>query len=275
MNSEQTARTAIFLHIPKTAGTTLHTILTRQYPENTLVHLRGNPHIDSAIEQFKQLPDDQKAKIRLLTGHFEYGIHQYLPQPATYFTLLRDPVERVMSYYYFILRTPEHPRYEEMTRNKIGIKTFVNEILTDNNQTRMVAGAWMSSEQPCTEATLQKAKAHIRAHFALVGLTSEFDTSLFLLKKRLGWQSIPTYDKRNVASNRPKRQTLTDLERAAIYETHAFDVALYQYVQAQFAQIVYQNRLSLLMHRLGSPIRPMIKEFCKVSIREFIRRQIL
>jgi hypothetical protein len=180
------AKTAIFLHIPKTAGSTLHTILTKQYAKDELLHLRGNPHIESAIEQFKHMPSEDKARIRLLTGHFEYGIHQYLPQAATYFTLLRDPVDRVISYYYFILRTPEHPRYEEMTRNNIGVETFVRDILTDNNQTRMLAGAWMSSDEPCTEETLQKAKEHMQKHFAVVGLTSEFDATLFLLKKRLG-----------------------------------------------------------------------------------------
>ena len=122
MNNRVVAQpTIIFLHIPKTAGSTLHTILQKQYPGDQLCHLKGDPHIDTAITNFKSMDSTQKKQIRLLTGHFEFGIHQWLPQTAVYFTLLRHPVERVLSYYYFILRNPEHPRHEEMSRNKTSV----------------------------------------------------------------------------------------------------------------------------------------------------------
>jgi hypothetical protein len=270
--------TTIFLHIPKTAGSTLHAILKQQYRPETLVHLRGKPHIQSAIAEFEKMGALQKAQISLLTGHFEYGIHHYLSQPAIYFTLLRNPVERVISYYYFIFRTPAHPRYEEMTQNNTTIETFVTDILTDNNQTRMIAGAWMDNDAPCTEATLTLAKQHINNHFTVVGLTEQFDTTLLLLKHALGWQRLSVYGNRNVSQNRPTRKGLTAVSLSAIQKTQSFDIRLYAHTEALFHKKVRQMgpifALQLLTHRLRQQASPRYHALRRHSIREFIRQRI-
>ncbi len=91
----------IFLHIPKTAGFTLQKIIERQYPPQSIYTLEPSNELES-IREFQSLDPAQRAKTRLLKGHLNMGqkLHEYLPQPVTYFTILRDPVERVLSHYY-------------------------------------------------------------------------------------------------------------------------------------------------------------------------------
>ena len=38
-----------------------------------------------------------------------FGLHEILPQPATYITVLRDPIDRVMSAFYFMRSYILHP----------------------------------------------------------------------------------------------------------------------------------------------------------------------
>lgn len=276
MSNNQTPPTIIYLHIPKTAGSTLHAIHDHLYPPEQILHLKGDPHIDTAVAHFKQLDTATKQSIRLLTGHFDYGLHAWLPQPATYFTILRDPVERVLSYYYFILRTPIHPRHQEMTQNKTSIADFARHILGHNNQTRFLAGTWLP-DIPCTQETLTQAKQHILQNFALVGLSEQFDTTLLLLQQAFNWPRLPYYRARNVTKNRPGRQLLEDEALVAIQETQAYDLALYAFAQERFAAAVRQSglpfKIAQMQHQLYQRAYPHLDKIRRTSVRQLIRQR--
>jgi hypothetical protein len=79
------SQTVIFVHTPKTAGTTLYRILERNYSQKNIYTVWK----DGTIDEFKQLDAERKAQIRLLRGHAGYGMHAYLPGPCAY-APLRD-----------------------------------------------------------------------------------------------------------------------------------------------------------------------------------------
>ena len=104
-------KSVIFLHIPKVGGSTISKIIERQYRPRNIFHVRDNSsqkRIQNCVDEFKVLPVAEKERIKVLMGHMGFGLHNFLPQPSVYFTLLRDPVERVISYYYFILRPQQN-----------------------------------------------------------------------------------------------------------------------------------------------------------------------
>ena len=75
----------IFVHIGKTAGTTLSVILIRQYGKENIFAVDKSKGI--TVETFKALPDEEKRQINLLRGHILFGLHNHLPQSATYITM--------------------------------------------------------------------------------------------------------------------------------------------------------------------------------------------
>src|SRR5262245_16845682 len=97
-----TGTTLIFLHIPKPAGTTVHHVLERQFAADEVYSLAGDSWA-SYRRDFQRLTLPERKKIRVIKGHMEFGLHELLPQPATYVTVLRHPVDRIMSYYYYVL----------------------------------------------------------------------------------------------------------------------------------------------------------------------------
>ena len=158
--------------------------------------------------------------------------------PSHYFTFLRDPFERVISDYYFILRTPHNPHYQLMVDKKMTLKQTVEStdplIMMRNTQTILVAGLWRANVAECTPEILALAQDNLRRYFT-VGLTEKFDHSLLMLQKRFGWGDI-TYRKLNVTRNRPKKSALSPEEMQAIQRTNQYDIELYQFAQELFRE---------------------------------------
>src|ERR1044071_10007863 len=91
--SEQTR--VIFLHIPKTAGQSVHESLRRLFaPEE----------ICPARENFQLLPISiqELRRYRLFSGHLDWCLLDVVPQPRFTFTVLRRPIERIISFYFFL-----------------------------------------------------------------------------------------------------------------------------------------------------------------------------
>jgi SAM-dependent methyltransferase len=230
-------RTAIFLHIPKTGGKTLDEVFARHYaPESTYSIYEP---LRTALPKLAALPAETLGRIRLLRGHFPFGLHPYLPQPADYFTMLRDPIDRVVSFYYFVRQTPDHYLHTLVADSALGLADAVRAGWTtelDNGQTRLLAG--LQDDQipvgQCRPEHLAQAQDNIEQYFVVCGLTERFDDSLILFKRALGWNRLSYSPGLNATANRPRLADLDRSTRRLIEETQALDVALYPWAAARF-----------------------------------------
>jgi Sulfotransferase family len=228
--------TLIFLHIPKTGGTTLYKILARQYWRAQTLTFDG---CSSQIERFKTLPPARRGRYRLIKGHLHFGLHHFVPGASTYITFLRNPVERVLSFYHHARSKPDHYLYSVLATERLDLETQLAQDVTlelFNEQTRLLAGGeWEDPRRPVTRAALTRAQANLRAHFRVVGILEESDASLLLLRHAFGWQ-MPYYVKENVAKDKPDSASLDAETRALIQDANSFDLELYEYARELFDQ---------------------------------------
>jgi hypothetical protein len=211
----------IFLHIPKTGGCTLRQIINRQNQYN---------YFD--LRKLGATTIEERKKIKIATGHRFFGVHKEFPQiKFTYITLLRNPVERVISLFYFLSSGNHRIKIREWFRN-ITLADFVtNEecdyfesldwvCSTANLQTRMISGK--------VEADLEMAKNNLKNYFSVVGITERFDESLKVFQKKLGWK-INGYSKENVTSNKPALAEIPAEIIEIIKSKNKKDLVLYQF----------------------------------------------
>jgi hypothetical protein len=226
----------IFLHIPKTAGTTLNRIIEWQY--SPLAIFTIDPHrFRATAERLKRLPEARRRRFQVVRGHLFYGLHEFLPQGATYVTLLRDPVARMLSSYYFVLRRPLNPLHRKLKKEGLTIEDCLRLFPERNNtQCRFIAGI----KDPAVngERLLEIAKENLRKSFSVVGLCERFEESLVLISKTFGWE-ISTYDNHKVAKSRP---TVEPKVAELIREHNSLDVALYEFGQELFAAKLRENQ---------------------------------
>ncbi|SFN44606.1 Sulfotransferase family protein [Roseovarius lutimaris] len=85
----------VFLHIPKTAGQTIH---------QALVGAVGGPEHVSPVRTHTQAPNGSQMPggFRLYSGHIDWVELEKLPQDRFVFSVLRDPRERIASFYLYL-----------------------------------------------------------------------------------------------------------------------------------------------------------------------------
>jgi hypothetical protein len=231
-----TQRVLIFLHNMRTAGETLRTLIARQYDQQEVCTVLGKP------ESASNIPEIQEAdleKIKVVQGHIPFGVHEAVRRPARYVSLLREPIDRVISLYYHILENPKLG-YHRMAREHLSsLSAFVasgtfSEL--DNGQTRRLSGVYPKFGR-CSDDMLERAKHNLMSHFVVVGTTERFDESLLLMKGALGWRHI-FYHKINVAKTRPSRESISADALELIERHNTLDTELFHYAEQLLQQAI-------------------------------------
>lgn len=233
MQQNTMAETLIFLHIPKTGGTTLRGIIDRQYKPGEFLIIEG-ARSGNFPRRVREITEERLKSVKIMAGHMDVGIHEYLPCSATYFTLLRDPIDRLISLYYFIKRKPADPHHQLLNESNMSLKDFVlsgMRINFNNGQARMIAGAnYIDTEYgKCSREMLEAAKENLHKYFSFVGTTEQFDESVMLLRKKLNWD-LPIYGRQeNVAKVRIAVEKLPKETLEVMLELNQIDIELHKY----------------------------------------------
>lgn len=239
----------IFLHIGKTAGTTFRTIANRHYRSSEIYTLpRGQPDDatrpprEGTLKDFARLPEERRAEFRLIQGHTIFGLHESIPRPSTYITLLRDPVALVRSQYDYVRRWKTHRLHDTVVSGGMSLRDYIESGVSlemDNSQTRAIAGDMRTAFGECSPEMLAAAKEHIEGHFAVVGFTERFDETLVLLSRMFGWSRLH-YVRSNVGPGH-RRQPLPEDTLRVIHEHTRLDSELYRYAERRFDQLLAQD----------------------------------
>ena len=228
-------RTLIFLHIPKTGGTTFRRILDGNYPRNETLTFNGADY-SPEIERFAQSSEVSRARYRAIQGHLYFGFHRLVPGESAYVTWMRDPIARALSFYSHVRTHPEHYLHRRLIDEHLDLKRLIEREATPelfNLQTRMVAGARNQAVSGLDRTTLEIAKQNLEKNFCFVGLTEEFDAGLTLLSEMLGWKT-PFYVKTNVSSGGLATEGLDPETDRLLREANSFDLELHEFARNLF-----------------------------------------
>ncbi len=220
-------RPIVFLHLPKTAGMTLRGVLEHVYAGHPIAFL-GNLSKGGELAEFAARPEADRRAHALVAGHFPWGSQVVLPGART-ITVLRDPVERLISVYAYNKRAPNALHHHAINEGNLSLADCVESGLLKgeyNLQTNMLR----DKRATTPDQALASAKRNIRA-CAAFGLVERFDETLAYLASELRWPADAIdpdqREDRNVTANRAKADDLEPSLLETLRRETAIDRALY------------------------------------------------
>lgn len=225
-------RPALFLHIQKTAGTTIIEAVRRHYRNEIVSH---GDYLERDVASLK--------KIRFISGHFGFEYSRQFMDGRYSFAFLRDPVERILSFYYFSrTRDPaEYPIYRlahEMDLAAYLRAGFDREDIKAylwNQQAWQLACGWNDPEQRqitdfTGEQILERAKAHLM-EFHYIGFAESFAADSTAILANLSIPAPRSLVPANVTPQRPHRNDLPAAIISLAEELTRLDAALYEHAK--------------------------------------------
>jgi len=206
----------IFLHVPKTAGTSLREIFRGWFGPGLLEHYAG-VH-DGSLPLRHDLSGLPSAGHPLaIYGHFNrrrgFGVDDYYPEVRQFVTVLRDPFERAVSGYRHLVRQhqadPTRPAPSEGLRDYLrqkrdGAISFFPGFITADNYEQM-----------------------FDRHFVAIGVVERMEVSLQGIATALG-RSVDSAGLPRLNVNAAPVEEVGDL-REEFMANHPLDYELYRY----------------------------------------------
>ncbi len=211
----------------------------------------GNIQADQA--RLRKLDAGARARLELFLGHAPYRTGLADVDAAPTITMVRQPVARVESFCQHVSegkspvihKSPRGPAMDLdafLSEDRVQLHNFQSRILLGNGSYQLPSGT--------VEELAGRALQVLTEAVTAFGITEEFDRSLLLLWRMMGWKRKPVYRLRNTAD--PMRQlTFAPRHLERIRELNQIDHLLYE-----GAKTLFQQRLATFCPDIESLLGP-------------------
>jgi len=206
----------IFVHVPKTAGTSFRNSLVSNIGHEGVLFDYGKAEKLTSKDVIQYIYKERnynalkehilRNKIVLLTGHFPVSKYSHFFSPSLFCTFVREPIQRVISDYNHYVR---HYKYEK------DILEFAQQPENKNKQSQFLE--WGNYNE-----------------FGFLGLTEEYEKSLHLFNKtfdielsvktdNMGRENVNSiYTEKNYPIEELKKINAKDIENYEIYKSEFY-----------------------------------------------------
>ena len=239
--SSDTLARLFFIHVPKTAGTSLRATIGAAYETASAIWVYPGEPWATRPRDLADLPAGIRSRAQLVFGHMPFGQHRHFEGGFAYATVLRRPADRLQSLHAHFVRsarakiTTGDPmtQLEALATTADGLSDLITGVgpaaRLRNHMTRLIAGnpRGLGHDDP---ALLTLALDNIRAHFVGVGFTESLAEFVRALAPVAGWPQVAQMEHRNVGD-----MGSTEGDADLVARHHALDFQLYERVFAMTA----------------------------------------
>jgi hypothetical protein len=229
------------MHINKNAGTTMRHLLRKNYPAGLVLEIMlqsrkstdGRPKTVDGLDEdvYEAIAEVQyrQSALGCVAANLPFGLHRFLERPLAYFTFLREPVSRCISYWYFAYENRQTSAlWTALQSYDFNIPRICQDRAAyqfSNDQIRMVTGT-SACEPGQTEFEL--AQEIIESQFLLAGAIEHFDPCLRVLARHFGWNDI-TYARQNTRISSDPSLLPAHAEKN-FRDANEWDIRLYEWL---------------------------------------------
>ena len=223
-----------FSHVPKTAGSTLNASLEAHRAPYYYIYARSDATSDLSFKELeweavRKFADIQKSapahtRCRSFSGHLRRPHIDFIQAelPGTrFFTVLREPVARVVSDYRYCM-TPNFWGHEKFAAEFPTITDYIRHPINQNRMSKYLAAKCDTAEMVIDS---------VLHGFEFIGIMELYDVSMSMIFRLMGLTHIPTQRVNETISTDRNAIELSDAMREEILARNAIDDALYRAVR--------------------------------------------
>jgi hypothetical protein len=227
----------LFDHIPKTGGTGIHLYLRSHYPESRILQMSLKEAWDT-VNEFKGLSQRERDRFYLIHGHYANELIDLVHPETLFITIFRDPTDRVISNYRYILEQPTHYWHRHVVGKKMDVVEFC--------QDRTISEAWNYLTSHYTHLPLEEiarnperaarlAFDHLKGKFHFIGFLDELDFFMPIVARKMNFRK--KFINRRVNSSKPFSSdcVISQDARQIISEVNAADHILYRLAKEEWS----------------------------------------
>ncbi|MGE0821355.1 MAG: sulfotransferase family 2 domain-containing protein [Candidatus Binatia bacterium] len=237
-----------FLHIPKTAGTSLRTVIEAQFSPSRINHEYNS------LAQIVRIPPDEFAQYHLIRGHFPYSLVEKFRVFPHILTMLRHPVERTISHLLHVKRDPSFWLHQYVPLASAPLEEILRYDATKkfvcNHQLRLVGLDFdlqhvqepkMFYAPDCADEELLNIACRRLTMCDFVGIAERFADSIELLCQRFCWPLVTSLPHLNVRerSSQSQEEEISPEVVQRILELNVLEIKFYE-----FAYRLFEDRLT-------------------------------
>ncbi len=202
----------IFLHLPKTGGSSFLEVLKFAYGEEQVRHFERDECLDLK-KRGQKISEVIGPEIKVIHGHIRFSEIKdiYKKQKPKLITFLREPIARVVSNYYWwknsLKDKPSHPVYH---RRHDSLSTYVESKITQNKMSYFLKGSSLKD-------------------FSYLGFLHTFEEDVAQIAQIFDWPVAPKFHEKKASSFLTKpREPLSDALVKKLRKLNRKDIALYE-----------------------------------------------
>lgn len=228
-----------FLHVPKTAGTSVNVFLDRIYPVSAMWVFNDALSFEENLSRLRSLDPERRRSIKLFRGHAPFVTGEPDVDGARTFTLLRDPVQRVMSYCCHVAEGKSPDLRDLYPPETFTLKQFLDsgDVELQDLQTKMLLGKSLYEDllRAPREEAFREALASAFDRLELVGVQERYEDTMIAAMHIFGWPRINPRKRLNVRSaDNPVSFSEDDIAR--ITAMNRWDALAHRMARERFAE---------------------------------------
>jgi Sulfotransferase family len=259
-------RLLFFVHVPKAAGYTVTNFLTRNDYRRIELHPASNSFFHWTSEQrwFERYHDLTSLSRHVFTGHFrlDHTIFTRMWIPFATVTMLRHPIDRMLSAYNFTLRVSHSPWHDNVVNGGMSFVEFAGNFASafgpqysyfDDSGTGSLNWTGKKTAQECLHNLLTKV--------AFYGFTDRFDefaailAYLLRLDVMMGLHPVNVTEEIPDKFGRPLKNCVTDEERRSLEQVLRDDLSFYEQARSEYDRRLSNPQLQTILRHTA----PLIK----------------
>ena len=256
-----------FLHVPKTAGTSVNAILEQTFQSSETFDFSGDARDD--LERLRVLSPEHRSRLRLFRGHAPRYVGEPDVDAAETFTLLREPVARVISFCRHVAEGKSEYLLSSFPPDRFDLDEFLESGCPELNnfQSRMLLGRGDYADFDPLHDNLNDLEARLRTALSslrFAGIQEKFEESMLLLGRSFGWTVESPRKKLNQAGT-SRQLIFADRHLARLRKLNELDMRIYRHASETIADMIARNRVRLFLDRHRSRWRRRLRGIARPS----------